>query len=209
MKKKVRPVRGVANTFVEHGRHTYAGRDGNAGREWHATGEAGGKFGNTSPGNTSPGNRDLATPDQLVGLGFRGWVTGLRQGDLTGWQQVWTLYSNALGTRPAEVVVSSLASWAKAVCAASRQEITVQPLGACGFCRDECLAVSMIAACQHNTCPAMRACAFALMSSAHVDEVLHHAGAFAITLRSLDRIVSPGWIVNADAIIAAQSRLVH
>ena len=70
---------------------------------------------------------------------------------------------------------------------------------ACAFCRDECLAISMIAASQHNTCPAMRACAFALIESAHLDEVLHHADTYAITLRSQNKVVSPDWIVNANA----------
>jgi hypothetical protein len=61
----------------------------------------------------------------------------------------------------------------------------------------------MIAACQHNTCPAMRACAFALIESSLIDEVVHHAESFAVTMRGLDRVLSPGLIVNAAAYASA------
>lgn len=80
---------------------------------------------------------------------------------------------------------------------------------ACAFCRDECLAISMIAASQHKTCPAMRACAFALIESAQLDEVLHHADTYAITLRSQNKVVSPDWIVNANAFCDPTPLLPH
>lgn len=140
-------------------------------------------------------------PEALVGLGFRGWIAGYQTSNVDCWQEVWKLYSNLLGTKHAEATVGALASWSKSVAVASRNPISVQPLGATGFCRNECLAISMIAACQHNTCPAMRACAFALIENSMVDEVLHHAGTYALTLRSVEHIVSPSWIVNANAFV--------
>lgn len=139
------------------------------------------------------------SPEMMVGCGFRGWIAGYQSGDIGRWEEVWRLYADKLGTRRAEVAVGSLAEWARSVAVASRNPISVLPVGSKGFCRDESLAISMIAACQHNTCPAMRACAFALMETSLVDEVLHHAGTFALTLRSLDAVVPPGWIVNANA----------
>ena len=147
----------------------------------------------------SPANRYPA--EAIVGLGFRGWISGYQTSAVGCWQEVWRLYSNLLGPKHAETAVSSLAMWSKAVAVSSRNSISVRPLGACGFCRDECLAISMIAACQHNTCPAMRACAFALLENSMVDEVLHHAGTYALTLRSVEHIVSPSWIVNANAYV--------
>lgn len=144
---------------------------------------------------------DRYPAEAIVGLGFRGWISGYQNSDVGCWQEVWRLYSNLLGPKHAETAVSSLAMWSKAVAVSSRNSISVRPLGACGFCRDECLAISMIAACQHNTCPAMRACAFALIENSMVDEVLHHAGTYALTLRSVEHIVSPSWIVNANAYV--------
>ena len=80
--------------------------------------------------------------------------------------------SQALGPNAARTAVSELSAWVRAVSAAARREITVSATDCAAFCRDECLAVSMIAACQHNTCPAMRACAFALIESSLIDEVV-------------------------------------
>lgn len=141
------------------------------------------------------------SPELIVGYGFRGWISGYQSGDIGCWEEVWRLYAGALGAPHARAAVGCLSEWAKSVAVASRHPIEVQPLGARGFCRDESLAISMIAAFQHNTCPAMRACAFALMETSLVDEVLHHAGTFALTLRSIDAVVPPAWIVNANAFV--------
>lgn len=152
---------------------------------------------------------NLPSPVDLVGLGFRGWVCGYRTGDLGCWERVWSLYSSVLEPKPAEAAVQCLGAWVKALRGASRHDLEVQPLDAGDFCRDECLAISMIAACQHNTCPAMRACAFALIDTALVEEVLHHTGTYALTLRSLDKVVPPQWIVNANAFIDAAPVRLH
>lgn len=150
-----------------------------------------------------------SAPEHLVGLGFRGWIRGADDGDLSCLQYVWTMYSNALGPPRARVAVDGLARWSTAVRLASRCKIEVEPLGVCSFCRDEGLAVSMIAACQHNTCPAMRACAFALIETGNIDEVLHHAATFALTLRCLDKVVPASWIVNANEYVASQPERLH
>lgn len=141
--------------------------------------------------------------EQLVGLGFRGWTTGIQNGDLDVLADVWRLYSRAMPVNRAQAAVGCLATWVKAVCASSRQGVVVAPPGACGYCRDECLAISMIAASQHNTCPAMRACAFALIEATALDEVLHHTETFAVMMRSLDQVVPTGWIVNANTYLEA------
>ncbi|MBX9864920.1 MAG: hypothetical protein K2Y42_19435 [Hyphomicrobium sp.] len=137
--------------------------------------------------------------ERLIGLGFRHWVAGYKSGDIDRWEEAWRLYSHALGPNAARTAVSELSAWVRAVSAAARREITVSATDCAAFCRDECLAVSMIAACQHNTCPAMRACAFALIESSLIDEVVHHAETFALTMRGLDQVLPPGLIVNAAA----------
>jgi hypothetical protein len=48
----------------------------------------------------------------------------------------------------------------------------------------------------------MRACAFALIESSLIDEVVHHAETFAITMRGLDKVLPPALIVNAAALAA-------
>lgn len=150
---------------------------------------------------------DATAPELLVGYGFRGWIAGYQTGDVGCWERVWRLYSNLLPPSSARVVVGCLASWAKSVNAASRRQVSVNPLEDCRFCRDECLAISMIAASQHKTCPAMRACTFALIDSSMMEEVLHHADTYAVTLRSQDKVVSPNWIVNANAFVDSDPAL--
>lgn len=137
--------------------------------------------------------------ERLIGLGFRFWIQGYQSGSIETWQEAWRIYSDALGPNAAKAAVTELSAWVRAVSAASRRCIKVSDGHCAGFCRDECLALSMIAACQHNTCPAMRACAFALMESSLIDEVVHHAETFAITMRSLDQVLPPAYIVNAAA----------
>lgn len=143
-----------------------------------------------------------AKAERLVGLGFRYWVSGYQSGDIGRWEEAWRIYADALGPLSAKTAVSELSAWVRAVSAAARREIEVCACRSSSFCRDECLAVSMIAACQHNTCPAMRACAFALIESSLIDEVVHHAGSFAITMRGLNQVLAPGLIVNAAALSA-------
>jgi hypothetical protein len=152
------------------------------------------------------GTRTLAgelEAERLIGLGFRYWVAGYKSGDIDRWEDAWRIYAQALGPNAARTAVSELSAWVRAVSAAARREIEVCAGDCAGFCRDECLAVSMIAACQHNTCPAMRACAFALIESSLIDEVVHHAESFAVTMRGLDKVLSPGLIVNAAAYATA------
>ncbi len=148
---------------------------------------------------------DTAKPEHLVGLGFRGWIAGYQSGDVGCWEQVWRLYADEFGARRAGAAVGDLSSFARSVNACSRRRVQVGPLGAACFCRDESLAISMVAAFQHNTCPAMRACAFALVESSLLDEVLHHAGSFALTMRTLDAVIPPAWIVNANAFVGASA----
>lgn len=141
-----------------------------------------------------------AGAERLVGLGFRYWVLGYQSGDIKCWENAWRIYTGALGPAPARAAVSELSAWVRAVGAATHRQIEVCSADCQSFCRDECLAVSMIAACQHNTCPAMKACAFALIESSLIDEVVHHASSFAITMRGLDQVLAPGLIVNAAAL---------
>ena len=67
-----------------------------------------------------------------------------------------------------------------------------------GFCRDECVAIAMIAACQHNACPAMRACAFSLLGCSMIDEVVQGAESFAATMRGADQVLLPAYVHGAS-----------
>jgi hypothetical protein len=133
----------------------------------------------------------LPVPERLVALGFRHWMAGCQSGDVHRWEDAWAVFADELGVRNARLALSALGPW---VCAVSRSSVrTVCVLeGRCpSFCRDACLAVDMVAACQHDACPALRACAFALIEARRIDEVAHRTETFATVMRSLDQTLSP------------------
>lgn len=143
-------------------------------------------YGELAPG---PG---FAMPERLVGLGFRHWLQGYRTGDIASWEKVWCSYSSAMGTATAKTAVGQLACWVRAINTHAHRVLKTSPADCAGFCRDECVAISMIAACQHNACPAMRACAFALIGCSMIDEVVQVAESFAETMREADQVLASG-----------------
>lgn len=135
-------------------------------------------------------------PERLVGLGFRYWIFGRQSGDMAAWERAWTLYSGMFGFCGAQVAIGALACWAGAVHRSARRAIELQPLDSPGFCADECIAVSMIAACQNRACPAARACAYGLTGQSAVDRMVDEAQAFADAMSALEQRLSPNAIVT-------------
>jgi hypothetical protein len=138
----------------------------------------------------------------LVGTGFRCWLAGYDTGDIACWETGWNAYAGALGPSHAKRAVTELACWVRALRASASRKIEYYPFGCAGFCADECMAISLIAASQHHRCPAMRACALALTGSDLVDPVIDAANAFADALQEADQHLSP----EAVAALAAASR---
>jgi len=130
-------------------------------------------------------------PARLVGLGFRYWLTGFRTGDISCWERAWRAYCEVLGTAGAKIAVGDLSCWVRSINRHSQRDLKTGLVDCARFCRDECIAIDMIAACQHNACPAMRACAFALLGCSLIDEVVHGAEAFAATMREADQVLPP------------------
>jgi hypothetical protein len=158
---------------------------------------------------TAGDGTDFAEPERLVGLGFRYWMLGRQTGDIGCWERTWNLYSGVFGLCGARLAVGTLSCWVGTLGGAAHRRIEVGSIGCPQFCRDECLAVSMIAACQTNTCPAMRACAFALVETSMIDRVVGEAQAFADTMSGLEQRLSPASIVNAPFPAQRAGRLVH
>ncbi len=138
-----------------------------------------------------------AGPERLVALGFRYWTLGCKCADSHAWEKAFQVFDATLGHREARLAVSSLSSWVACVNNSARHEICVGSPGQRRFCRDECLAVSMVAACQHDVCPALKACAFSLIEASRVDEVMTETETFATILRSLKQTLSPACLALA------------
>lgn len=141
------------------------------------------------------GQRFYAAPrsgaEWLVGVGFRCWLAGYDTGDIACWENGWNEYNRLLGPQRAKRAVTELACWVRSVRASASRKIEYCPFGSAGFCADECMAISLIAASQHHRCPAMRACALALTGSDLVDPVIDAANAFADALEEADQRLSP------------------
>jgi hypothetical protein len=82
-----------------------------------------------------------------------------------------------------------LACWVRAINRHARRDLETAAVDCERFCRDECIAIEMISACQHEACPAMRACAFALLGCSMIDEVVQGAENFAATMRGADQVL--------------------
>lgn len=146
-----------------------------------------------APHSLLPQPPALAVPERLVGLGFRYWLTGFRSGDISCWEKAWRAYSNALGAAAAKAAVTDLSCWVRAINRHARRDLETAAVDCDRFCRDECIAIEMISACQHNACPAMRACAFALLGCSLIDEVVEGAETFAATMRGADQVLPPSF----------------
>jgi hypothetical protein len=145
----------------------------------------------------------IKVPEQLVGMGFRCWLAGYDSCDIQSWGKGWNYYSSVLGPRDAKGVVAELACWVRCVHSCAARKIEVHPHNRAGFCLDECVAISMVAASQHSACPALWTCAFTLLGTSEVDEVLDHAANFGSVLRDAGQVLSQTSI--CDTAILAQA----
>lgn len=128
--------------------------------------------------------RTMSDGARLVGYGFRGWLGGLRDGDVDRLQVVFDKYRGTLGADGAQRALDKLAAWVRVINRTAARPIDVRPMSCARFCQDECMAVAIVAAAQHDTCPAMRACAFTLLGTSEVNAMLGCAEAFAGILKS-------------------------
>jgi hypothetical protein len=148
------------------------------------------------------GAQAIAAPERLVGLGFRYWLTGFRTGDIGCWERAWCTYSNALGPDAAKKAVTDLSCWVRAINTYAQRDLETSAGDCDRFCSDECTAIAMIAASQHDVCPAMRACAFTLLGCSVIDPVVKGAECFAATMRGADQVLSPGF-AHGSLLLAA------
>jgi hypothetical protein len=147
----------------------------------------------------------LKAPAKLVGVGFRYWMAGYHTGEIACWEGAWEAYSDALGPTSARHVVSTLAYWVRSIRNNARREIEIFPAGCRGFCRDECVAISMVAAGQHNARPIMEGCATTLLGCPTIDEVVEGAGSLADALKAINQVLSPSSIWAAALVYARRA----
>jgi hypothetical protein len=144
---------------------------------------------------------DFQGPERLVGFGFRLWLNGFRTGDISNWERAWSAYASTLGAGAARTAVGQLSCWVRAIDCYAQRELRTAANDSDRFCHDECVAIAMIAACQHHACPAMRACAFTLLGCSMIDEVVEVAEGFARAMRDADQVLSPASAHTASLLL--------
>lgn len=141
----------------------------------------------TQTGNVIPMNARI--PERLVGVGFRCWLQGFTTGDITCWEEAWNTFSHTLGNDRAKALLLDLSQFVRAVSANSERLIHVQRPGCSGFCRDECLAISIIAACQHDAREALTSSASALIGCDSIGDTLLTAQNFACGMKAANQLL--------------------
>jgi hypothetical protein len=124
-------------------------------------------------------------------MSFRHWLTGFRTGELAHWERAFSLAEKTLGLTAARDVCCDFSQWVRLLSEHARRDLHVlEPTNRC-FCRDECIAMALVAAHQHKACPALQACAMTLLSCDPRDELNTMTGAFAEKLVAAGQLVSP------------------
>lgn len=147
-----------------------------------------------NPRMNSAGDR---VPERLVGLGFRCSVAELACSSEACWQAINRTYMDALGPDAGKALLLQLSQFTCSVQEAAQRQLTVNERECRGFCRDECLAISLIAACQHDVRPALRASACALTGSADIGGTLNSAQHFA------EGLACAGQLLSAESVCPA------
>lgn len=145
-------------------------------------------------------------PERLVGVGFRCWLRGLSTGDIGCWEEAFNTFSSQLGPDRAKSLLIELSYFVRAVREAAERDIEVGERGACGLCRDECLAISIIAACQHGARPALKASASALVGCDDIGTTIAGAQTFASLMKGADLLLAIESVCPATCALKVQLR---
>ena len=121
-------------------------------------------------------------PERLVLEGYRRWLAGYDSGSVSPWEMTQTLYEELLGAAEGRRVLAELSHFVRTLRQCAACPLKSFPFGAHHVCRDECLALGLIAALQHDDPGAVSTCLSALACPARSAEVAEAAACFADAL---------------------------
>jgi hypothetical protein len=146
-----------------------------------------------------------ARPDyrvaQMVGRSFRCGMLARREASGLSWSYAWQELAGVAGATSADNLVTALGHFVETVDRTAMRRIEVLPKGCPGLCRDECLAVSVVAAAQLGACPALKACIYALIQGGNIDACISAAGTFSSALKAAGQSLPPDVVCNALALM--------
>ena len=137
------------------------------------------------------GNQFEPNPEHLVGLGFRCAMTCLRPGKNLVAPQACALLKAAIEAHHLPANLNTrFTAWALAVDATAERPIELSALEHPSFSPDEALAIALVAACQHAHCPALTACASALLGTCDLGRALAATQILAHTLSAANAVLN-------------------
>jgi hypothetical protein len=129
-------------------------------------------------------------------MSFRHWLTGFRTGELAHWERAFSLAEKTLGLTAARDVCCDFSQWVRLLSEHARRDLHVlEPTSRC-FCRDECIAMALVAAHQNQACPALQICAITLLGCQPRDDLTIRTGALADKLAAANQRVSAAAMDN-------------
>lgn len=149
-------------------------------------------------------------PERLVLEGYRHWIAGYDHNSVIPWELAWNLYESILGVDQAKTAVAELSHFIRVVGRCTTCPLKSFPSGAHHLCREECLALGLIAGAQHSDDAVIRKCLEAMTCPARCEAVAMAAGSFALTLRAMNQRLLP-IPVNAidDILTRVRSNTIH
>lgn len=130
-------------------------------------------------------------PERLVIDGYRYWMAGYETGSITPWELAWSLFAKELGPTDGRVALSALTCWVRTFRTWSHEPRRFFPFQCQRLCRDECLAVSLIAALQHNDTESARFCLDHLVDPSGRSETEKTADGLAGSLNDVGQTLMP------------------
>ena len=130
-------------------------------------------------------------PEKLVLEGYRRWLAGYETGSVTPWEMGWALYTQHLGGAGGRRALGELSHFIRTLRHCAACPLASFPFGAHHVCRDECLALGLIAALQHDDADAASTCLSAMSCPARRLDIREAAASFADALAGLRHYLLP------------------
>jgi hypothetical protein len=121
-------------------------------------------------------------PERLVLLGLRGWMAGYETGDIACWEAVWNDHARTLGPQTAKPLVTELSCMVRLLRRGTCPLARFYPPPCRFLCRDECLALGLIAGCQAEAWAAADSAARKLAGANSAESLLTSGRLYAAAL---------------------------
>ena len=138
-----------------------------------------------------PLDHEESRPEYLVVNGLRLWAHGCMAEDRGAWKEAARLYATHLSQPFASLAVAQLAAWVRSIRDWRPMELEIFAPRCRHVCRDECLALGMVAAWQHGDGLALSLTAAHLGGPAGQLEVAEAAQGLAVLLNASGFVLRP------------------